>query len=328
MINVYKTIAYIDSILGDSCKIEPFLPPGLPFYLKDGYQFYKADLLNEPCLFMWATDSNESPSSIEKHCRAVRKVWMEREVVYLAEAMSQAHRNRLIHYKVPFIVPGNQMYLPMLGLDLREHFRRQRGIEKNDNLLSPTAQLVILWELLREPVARTNSSQMAERLRCTRVAAARAYDEITGFDCAYIEKIGNQKVLAFNVRGRELWQLIQEHMQNPIRKTRWVIGNNSEFPGVLAGASALAKYTLMGEPEFPVYAIAANQWKGIQKALQLEELQYPEPGCFGLQTWRYAPELLAEHDYVDRLSLFLSLRHEADPRVSMAADELLEQINW
>ncbi|MFA7553119.1 MAG: hypothetical protein WCY88_02625 [Spongiibacteraceae bacterium] len=328
MINIEKTIAYINSVLGDNCKIEPFLPPGLPFYLEDSYQFYKADVLNAPCLFLWANESGEPPSSIEKHCQAVRKVWADGEVVYLAEVMSQQHRNRLIHHKVPFIVPGTQLYLPMLGIDLREHFRKLKNSHAKPEGMSPTAQLVILWQLLKGSMEGVNSAQMAEHLGCTRVAAARAYDEIAAFEWAQIEKIGNQKILAFDVRGRELWQLIQEHMQNPIRKTRWVIGSNSEFPGVLAGESALAKYTLMSEPEFPVYAVAANEWKGIQKTLQLDELRYPEPGCFGLQTWRYTPELLAEQACVDRLSLFLSLRHEADPRKSMAADELLEQINW
>ena len=31
---------------------------------------------------------------------------------------------QLVEQRVPFIVPGNQMYLPPLGLDFREHFRR------------------------------------------------------------------------------------------------------------------------------------------------------------------------------------------------------------
>ncbi len=30
-----------------------------------------------------------------------------------------------IAQKVPFIVPGNQLYLPDLGLDLREYFRQR-----------------------------------------------------------------------------------------------------------------------------------------------------------------------------------------------------------
>jgi len=106
------------------------------------------------------------------------------------------------------------------------------------------------------------------------------------------------------------------------------LNKHDTLPAVVAGESALAKYTLMSEPRYPVYAIAANEWKGIQKTLQLDELTYPEPGCFALQTWRYSPDLLAEDHCVDRLSLFLSLRQESDPRIRIASDELLEQIPW
>ena len=117
-------------------------------------------------------------------------------------------------------------------------------------------------------------------------------------------------------------------MQNPVRKVRWVLDRHDDLPAVMAGESALAKYTLMSEPQYPVYAMAASDWKGIRKTLQLKELTYPEPGCIALQTWRYGPDLLAEGHYVDRLSLFLSLRQESDPRIKIAADELLEQISW
>lgn len=324
-----KTMSYIGSSLGITCHADALSLSGLPFYLRDSYQFYRTRLLGFPCLLMWARESNASPANIEKHCQAVRNLWTEGEVVYLTDAMTAQNRSRLIQYKVSFIVPGNQMYLPVLGVDLREHFRKLRGGNKEDMKLSPTAQLVVLWALLKERVQGINSAQMAERLNCTRVAAARAYDELAGFEWAFVEKSrGNQKTLVFESEGHSLWQLASEFMQNPVRKVRWVLNTQSDLPAAVAGESALAKYTLMSVPQYPVYAIAANEWKGIQKTLQLKETTYPEPGCIALQTWRYAPDLLAEDDCVDRLSLFLSLRQDSDPRIGIATDELLGQIPW
>jgi len=324
-----KTIEYIYSSLGITCQFDTLVLSNLPFYLKDNYRFYQIRLLGLSCLLMWARESNISPANIEKHCQVIRNLWPEGEVVYLAEAMTSQNRGRLIQYKVSFIVPGNQMYLPLLGIDLREHFRKSRGGNKAEVTLTPTAQLVVLWTLLKESVQGINSAQMAERLNCTRVAVARAYDELAGFEWAFVEKSrGNQKILVIESKGRSLWQLVSEHMQNPVRKVRWVLDKHDVLPAVLAGESALAKYTLMSEPQYPVYAIAANEWKGIQKSFQLKELTYPEPGCFTLQTWRYDPDLFAEDHCVDRLSLFLSFERESDPRIRMAADQLLEQIPW
>lgn len=332
MDNIEKTTAYIKATLGLPCKLDPFSVPGLPFFLNDSYRFYRAELLGLPWLLMWDRSGEGSPAAIEKHYLALQQHWPKGEVVYGVDTMTAQNRRRLIQHKVPFIVPDNQMYLPMLGIELREHFRKRRSgarAGKEDVLLSPTAQLVVLWALLKEPVNGINSAQMAERLQCTRMAAARAYDELMGFDWTEIKKTsGNQKALILKKTGHKLWKQVQPFMQSPVRKERWVLGANKTLPAVLAGESALAKYTLMGEPTYPVYAIAASEWMEMKKKWQWQEIQNPEPGCIALQTWRYAPELLAAQGCVDRLSLFLSLQQEADPRVSKAADELLEQMSW
>jgi hypothetical protein len=46
------------------------------------------------------------------------------------------------------VVPGNQMYLPMIGLDLREYFLAANAVPKAD--LSPAAQLIAVLLLDRE----------------------------------------------------------------------------------------------------------------------------------------------------------------------------------
>ncbi|MCK7468892.1 MAG: hypothetical protein MZU91_12730 [Desulfosudis oleivorans] len=45
-------------------------------------------------------------------------------VVYVTRTLASYERKRLIEQKVPFLVPGNQLYLPDLGIDLREYFRK------------------------------------------------------------------------------------------------------------------------------------------------------------------------------------------------------------
>src|ERR1039458_8742698 len=40
------------------------------------------------------------------------------EVVYVADAISSYDRKRLIEHKVPFVVPGNQMYLPFMAIKI------------------------------------------------------------------------------------------------------------------------------------------------------------------------------------------------------------------
>jgi hypothetical protein len=51
--------------------------------------------------------------------------------------------------KIPFIVPGNQLYLPDLGLDLREYFRQRSPTAQS--ALSPSAQAMLITALLHQP---------------------------------------------------------------------------------------------------------------------------------------------------------------------------------
>lgn len=327
-----KTEGYIDSVLGVRARLAPAKPDGLPQFLQQDYRYYQGEMLGLPCLFMVpAYPEEEPPGTVEKHCQQMRKYWNQGEIVYLAQKISPHNRQRLIQQKVSFIVPNTQLHLPVLGLSLREYFQGMRDKSRAAEYLSPTAQLVILWALLKEPVREVSSAKMAERLGCSRMAAGRAYDELAGFEWAGIEKSGgDKKSLTLQHHGHALWQAVRNHLQSPVRKRRWMMPSTGEaLPGITAGESALAKLTMLGEPSHPVCAIKGDEYKGLVKALGLKELKHPEPGCFQLETWAYSPELLAKQNCVDSLSLYLSLENETnDPRISLAADELLDGMPW
>jgi hypothetical protein len=43
---------------------------------------------------------------------------------------------------------------------------------------------------------------------------------------------------------------------------------------------------------------------------------------------RYAPTLFASDGWVDRLSLYLSMRHTQDERVQTALDQMIKEVSW
>jgi len=59
--------------------------------------------------------------------------------------VSSFERKRLINHRVSFIVPGKQLYLPFLAVDLRESFRTVDADTKNK--LGATAQQLFLMHL-------------------------------------------------------------------------------------------------------------------------------------------------------------------------------------
>ena len=86
----------------------------------------------------------KTPADIAKHIDIVRNA-THATVAFATMTISAHNRSRLIGQGVPFIVPGNQLYIPDLAIDLREHFRASRHRQADG--LSPAAQTVLFHQL-------------------------------------------------------------------------------------------------------------------------------------------------------------------------------------
>jgi hypothetical protein len=56
-------------------------------------------------------------------------------------------------------------------------------------------------------------------------------------------------------------------------------------------------------------------------------LNAPESGACELEIWSYSPQLFAEENFVDKFSLYLSLRETNDERVEMALQQMMRAIS-
>ena len=75
-------------------------------------------------LLLLAIDRQEGKPGLANARAHFDRIWTiaGHPVVYVTEALASYERRHLIAKKVPFIVPGNQLYLPELGIDLRVPF--------------------------------------------------------------------------------------------------------------------------------------------------------------------------------------------------------------
>ncbi len=161
------TLTNLTRYLRDTLGIETAPIPwrcadNLPFHLRNTYTFHEIQLLDVPCLLMHDHgDTSQTPASIRKHLDLVGASWPG-ELVYVRETFTSYNRKRLIEHRVPFIIPGNQMYLPLLGIDLREHFRQARSVPHK---FSPSTQALIIHLLLNGTrTAVFSPAEMAEQL--------------------------------------------------------------------------------------------------------------------------------------------------------------------
>jgi DNA-binding transcriptional ArsR family regulator len=318
---------YLHEVLGVSTSgIRPWKRKNeLPYFLCDAFQFSELELLGQPIVLAMArTEQKQSLSEVRTWLDKVKAI-AGQPVVYVTEALASYERRPLIELKVPFIVPGNQLYLPDLGLDLREYFR-QRALSAKATL-SPSAQALLITALLRQPwEAEFLPSEMGIALGYTPMTLSRVVKELTAAGLTTAYPVGRSRWLRMEQSSQLIWERAKPLLRTPVKRTVWV----QAAPAVksrLAGLSALARYTMLVEPEWPVVAISAADWKTAVHA-GVQELPEPIAGAQEWQLWSYSPALLPDAATVDPLSLLLSLQDNADDRVQIALDELKGHLPW
>lgn len=316
---------YLGETLHQAVGVGAFQETGsLPTFLSRTYRFYKASIAGRACVFLAAGEISATPSDISKHVALVQSK-IDAIVVFAVASMSAHNRSRLISQGIPFVVPGNQLYIPALAMDLREHFRAPRLPSAEG--LSPAAQAVLFRHLLRPSDEDATPSIIAERLAYSAMSIGRAFDDLEAAGLASTEKRGKERHLQFKWDRRTLLEKSRSRLRSPVRSVKYVRDLRWSQPLKLAGESALAELTDLSTPQLPTYAIASSGWKAIAAAFSLVEVTAFEADAM-VETWSYDPAKLSDRPTVDPLSLYAQFREHRDERVAMAAERLLETLQW
>ena len=317
---------YLNDNLGIQTILSKHKKTGaLPFFLHDHYDFYKLNLLETEFIVLAKKNGEDlTPAKIFKHIQLVTDK-LQFQAIFFGESLSSFNRQRLIAYKVPFIIPNNQMYLPDLGIDLKEHFIKARS---RTETLSPAGQVVVLYILLNPNVDAVTPKELAERLDYSPMTMSRAVDEIEAAGLADVFSEGKRRVAQFDKKRRQLWGAALPYLKTPVIKRLWIDGAK-DIDLLIAGESALAKYSMLTPPKQPIYAISSKGWKAVQDIIPVKVSPYPEEADFQLELWRYEPKILAEINTVDPFSLYLSLKDTEDERIESALAEMMEkEVQW
>ena len=317
---------YLHDALGVSVKTTPWSGVGqLPPVLRERYRFAKAELLGlRALLVIDANPEEQSPATVRKHLDMLQSK-QPAELIYVRARVTAYNRKRLIEQKVPFIVPGNQMYLPMLAIDLREHFRR---IREEAPTFSPSTQVVVLHAMLRDAGQVLIPSEMAPLLGYSAMTMTRAFDELETAKLAEVTVRGRERCLRFIGDRREIWEKAQPFLRNPVSKRLFIRHINGAEGATHAGLTALAHYSMLAPPAYTTYALSREEWKTLRQQHKIIEVPVQDPDVSEIEVWWYSPARFAEHGMVDRLSLYLSLKADHDERTETALEEMMEKIEW
>jgi DNA-binding transcriptional ArsR family regulator len=319
--------AYLHETLGTDTPIRLWSgAKSLPYFLQDAFDIHEFQLGDKDILLVSAR-KERLPALRTLRTQLDKLAYIaDRLVVFATGSLASYERRRLVEQKIPFVVPGNQLYLPGLGIDFREYFRRPQGDVTG---FTPATQALFIGALLRkEWHGIWQPGDLTSALGYTAMTLTRAIRELAGAGLLTARQQGKGRVLLVNHAPAQAWELAAPYLRTPVRRTEWVDGQLvRHFKAPVAGLSALAVYSMLTEPTQPVHAASATQWKGAREAGARHEL-VPAPRAVQWQIWNYPPRLLHDSKVVDPLSLTLSLKAEMDDRVLQALDELRGRFPW
>lgn len=296
----------------------------LPAYLTGQYDFFDGTVGDVHILFLHSAEE-PIPSAAKKHERALQQDWTG-PVAFVFERITPRTRQRMVSEGLSFVVPGNQVYLPALGVNLRERYKTR---VRTTDRLRPSAQVLFLHVLANRSPASGTPSGLAKRLGYTAMAMGQALNQLEDAKLVNVHKEGRERLFELAGAPADLWHQAQPLLASPHSRRRYLVGvATSARKGLDAGLSALATYSALAEPTVPVVAFDRITTKGLLDARGVQELPTVDEAELEVEVWSYEPGLLSAGPAVDRLSLYLSLRDDTDERVRSAVDEMMRGVTW
>ncbi|MDR1880426.1 MAG: hypothetical protein LBQ78_05795 [Tannerellaceae bacterium] len=330
--------------IGNSCSIEEYvgktigltfkdrgsaneLVKSLPQYLKGAFGFSLVEIESQGFLLMLPSmEADLSIARIVKFAGQVRKQTGKSTLIQF-KSMDSIRRRTLIKHRENFIVPDKQIYIPSLRMFLNESgsIRQFAGKER----LSPSAQLLLLYHLQKKSLEGLPFKDVAEILNYSKKTISVVIAELQNHSVCEVERLNERnKVLRFNEKGCELWSRVSSLMSSPVQKV-WYVEKSRLPAGLPLYASydtALAHYTFIADSSQISFAIDRGFFTEHQKMFQ--EFLHPEEGDVRLEVWKYDPALLADREFVDKLSLTLCYRNTDDERVRKEITTMTNKIVW
>lgn len=329
---------YISQIL--RINVQPELIPKehfgrLPIFIGETYRLYKMAFFSRELVLAEPRSLEDfSILQTDKHFDLLKEVF-HKTVVLVLEELPAYNRKRLIEKGINFIVPGKQLFLPDLFMDLSERFNT-RGIKKKEETLLPSAQFLLIYHIIHRyekwKLEDHPFKEIAEKLGYTPMAITNAINNLKYHEI--VDVIGErEKRIKFRLERGELWRDTEQRKlwTNPIWK-RVYTDVKPQGTHLYSNRSALHEYSDMNPSRQTFYAIGKNEFFKLQKRHRLASINETE-GEYCLEVWKYDPEaLVAEMPnntaVVDPLSLYLSLKDSQDERTEIALEQIIEKYTW
>lgn len=315
----------ISSAFGLNCKIEKTKVKGLALYMTAGREFFKASIDGLSFLLVKISSNDRFGAvALEKQLAVLRKT-TDGEVAFQFENLTKLQRDALLERRIPFIAGSDQIYLPFLGIILRNNLKTMNNVAADK--MMPATQCLFLYLLYNHKQDYTLKKQAAEELGLTRTSITRASEQLKAMGLITEKQYGKEVRMKTVADGYELFSLAKEYLISPVQRKVYVERPKNMEKLTIAGESALSSRSMLGEPKTEVRAV----FKGdeLVQSLQEIDIKWQENiDTIVVELWKYDPLLFAKEGIVDPVSMAMSLVDIDDERVQGELKRYMEEHEW
>ena len=290
----------------------------LPLYLRNVYELFVLTIQNVQCLFARPKEP-ANLTALRKQSVQLKKL-TGLDCVLCLEGVRIYTKEKMLAEGIPFVIVGQQVYMPFLGVALSRN--GVRDIDSPEHISFITQKLLLI--AIYQGWTRITLTEAAAVIGVSKMTMTRCFDELVAFDLPLIKTEGKMRRFSWSGSRRALWETVRPILRNPISR-QYQFGEQFDIEHAkLGGMSAISHYSMLSENSYRVYAVS----KEAAKTLNLGKLPLIPEGEDPEMVVQVIPYELEHGDpiAIDPLTAILSLTDDetADPRVEAAIDEILE----
>ena len=284
------------------------------------YKFYDGEFHGMPLLFVEPKGKVAAPRSLSVTASNLTSLF-QLPTVFLLPACPAYERQRLIDKDVYFVVSDKYVHLPMLLAN--ERIRKT----KQAKALTPVAQYLLLYHLQIESIEGLAARDIEDKMPYSYASITLGVTCLEDLGlCQKVSDGSKRKVIHFDKTGKELWEQAQHYLVNPVEERIYCDNLLTEEHFTTCGINALAHYTWLNPDPERIIMMTAKQLRDFRASGVIVRPNEFD-GNIIIEAWKYPPvtSIGIKAEWVDRLSLAVSLRDNYDARVQGEVTRLIEQ---
>jgi hypothetical protein len=147
--------------------------------------------------------------------------------------------------------------------------------------------------------------------------------------CRKVQETSRSKIIKFNSRGKDLWLASQPYLISPIETRIFCDELHSDNKFSICSINALANYTWLNPDKETQIMMTTKEYSKLKANDAFENANIFD-GNIMVEVWKYPVVSIkdASQQYVDKLSLALSLKDDVDPRVESEVERMINELQW